>query len=657
MADAKKHRTPFFCCYLLATSAVIAVGTAVCVTAIQILLARSAGPCTTDACRHDRDRLASVVDPSKAPCDDFYGFVCGGATSRPSGGTVLREVEMANLMRLNDSLIAYAGSKNAHAFRKLTTFYVSCYTAYREKHDLRATVHSFLRNLGVSVKVWLRAKNLEDLMDQVAYLSLHRNIPSFLWIRTEPSGLVFLQPALPFSRRLNAPVYEDIQRLLHDFVSVFDEITSQEERIFDLHVIHVRLQAVQITEEGLVVRVRQAFSFLSHKNMSLWLSAINKYLPKNSQLAPDSLMAIRNADLLGNLTRSLQASHWEVRNLYVLMTLLEAVVEWEYTRFRLVGLSNAAFETVYYCTSMSRSLMTKLWTAFVAHTLVNREQSARGIRDVVSVVTERFKDDFAAVAWQGETAKARTLQWLSVVRWNIPDERAFDTEVARESLAHVPEMGGSYFLNVGYLRLRASADAVDDGDQYAAEKPVVAYDFNRNTLTVTVGALVKPLYYSGAELYINVVSLGSLVAYQLWNAVVTHKPWARQPRSLYLWVLEQEAGCYVRSYRNVSEEAGSPDAFLKLELYSRVRALRTSLDASSGSLDMQIKKPAPEWPDVTQLQFFFIRYCSMMCSRQFFGLHHSLFCDIPVSSTVQFKRAFQCSRRDTLGSVDTCDVS
>ncbi|KAL1431934.1 hypothetical protein MTO96_014016 [Rhipicephalus appendiculatus] len=558
-----------------------------------MLLERNAEePCTTDACRSDHSRLAAIVDPRKAPCNDFYGFVCSGATWQPGGGAVFIEVEHENLRRLNASLIGYAITKSAHSFGKLATFYASCHNAFTGQHDLRATIRSFLHNLGVSLREWLRAKALEDLLDQVAYLSLHRSIPSFLWIRTEPSGLVFVQPALPLSKRLRAPVYNDIQGLLRSFVNALEEIRKQEERIFDLHVINVRLQAVQITDECIVVRVRQAFRFLTAQEMTLWLSKINKYLPTKSRLAPDSQIVIRNADFLGNLSRSLQASHREVRNLYILMTLLEAVVEWEYARLKVSRSADLAFETVKYCAAMSQSLMSKLWTAFVARTLVSRETNARAIRDVVTTVTERFKDDFTAVTWQNEVGKVRTLQWVSAMRWRLPDERDFDEDSARASLAHVPEMSGSYFLNVGYLRLLTSTDAVDEN--HAAEKPVVAYDYNRNTLTVTVGALVKPLYYSDGEIQLNMASLGFILAFQLWNAVVRYATWEQQPPSPSLWVLEEEASCYIKGYRNLSDESVSSDAFLKLELHNRVNALRTILGASSGSLDMSIKKTRPK---------------------------------------------------------------
>ncbi|KAH6944381.1 hypothetical protein HPB50_002893 [Hyalomma asiaticum] len=633
VVDAKKRRTPFFWCRVLIVSAVVAGATAACFTAFQMLIEHGPGPCTTDACRSDHSRLADVVDPGKAPCDDFYGFVCSGVTWHPGGGGgVFTEVEHANLRKLNTSLVGHAVTETAHAFGSLATFYTSCHKAFTGQHDLSATIRSFLRNLGVSPRVWLRAKALEDLLDQVAYLSLHRSIPSFLWIRTEPSGLVFIQPALPLSKRLRVPVYSDIQALLRSFVSAFEEIRKQEERIFDLHVISVRLQAVQITNECVVVRVREAFSFLTPQNTTLWLSKINKYLPVKSRLAPHSQVVVRNANLLSNLSLSLQASHREVRNLYLLSTLLEAVIEWEYARSKLSHTADVAFEIVSHCAAMTQSMMPRLWTAFVARTLVKNETNARAIRGVVTAVTERFKDDFAAVTWQNEVGKVRTLQWVSAMRWRLPDERDFDVDAARASIAHVPEMCGSYFLNVGYLRLLA--DAV--GEHHAAEKPIVEYDYNSNTLTVTVGALVKPLYYSDGEIYLNMASLGFILASQLWRAVVMYATWEQQPPSPSLWVLEEEESCYIKGYRNLSEESVPPDPFQKLELYSRVNALRTVLGASLGSLDVRIKKPAPKWPKVTQLQFFFIRYCSMICSKELSGFYHSLYCDVPMVVMLTF---------------------
>ncbi|XP_037284111.2 membrane metallo-endopeptidase-like 1 [Rhipicephalus microplus] len=654
-ANAKKRRTPLFWCRLLTASAVVAGATAACVTAYQMLLERDAEePCTTDACRGDHSRLAAIVEPSKAPCDDFYGFVCSGATWQQGGGAMFIEVENENLRRLNASLIGYAISKSAHSFGRLATFYASCHNAFTGQHDLRTTIRSFLRNLGVSLREWLRAKTLEDLLDHVAYLSLHRSIPSFLWIRIEPSGLVFVQPALPLSIRLKAPVYSDILGLLRSFVNAFEEIRKQEERIFDLHVINVRLHAVPITDECIVVHARQALRFLTDQEMLVWLSKINKYLPTKSRLAPDSQIVIRNADFLGNLSRFLQVSHREVRNLYILMTLLEAV-EWEYARSKFSRSADVAFETVKYCAAMSQTLMPKLWTSFVTRTLVIRETNARAIRDVVATVTERFKDDFAAVTWQNEVGKVRTLQWMSAMRWRLPDERDFDEEAARASIAHVPEMSSSHFLNVGYLRLLTSTDTMDE--DHAAEKPVVTYDYNRNTLTVTVGALVKPLYYSDGEIQLNMASLGFVVAFQLWNAVVRYATWEQQPPSPSLWVLEGDASCFIKGYRNLSEEPVSSDTFIKLELHNRVNALRTILGASSRFLDMSIKKPAPKWPQVTQLQFFFIRYCSMMCTKEVSGLYRNLYCDIPVSSTSHFRNAFQCSIKDTLGAKTSCGVS
>ncbi|KAH9361189.1 hypothetical protein HPB48_001547 [Haemaphysalis longicornis] len=547
---------------LLVISGAASVTTAVSLMVIQALLEESPGPCATDACRRDRDRLSAIVDARTTPCDDFYGFVCNGATWSREGGSIIREVELANLGRLNESLVAHAVSKNSSTFGKLAAFYASCYNAYIVEHDLHATVHAFLQSLNVSVEAWLQRIALEDFLDQIAYLSLHRSIPSFLWLRTEPSGLLFMEPALPLSKRLNVPVYNHIQQLLGNFVGLFDEVAKQEKYAFELHVVNVRLAAVHITKECLVIRVRQALSFLSASSMSVWLSAINKYLPSKSQLSPDSLIAVRNLELLGNLTRTLQASHRVVRNLYVLMTLLETVAEWEYTRYRVIGFNGAAFKVVQYCAAASRLLMTKLWTTFVVRTLVSREHDTRSIRDVVSAVMTRFKDDFGVVTWQ-------SCPYLSI-----------------------PDMTGSYFLNIGHLRLLMSSDVADDGEHYATEESVVAYNFNRNTLTVTAGSLVKPLYYSGAELHINLASLGALLAYQLWDAVVRHKTWAETSPDAVLWTLKDEAACYVEAYRNISNTDVTPDAFLERESYSRVKALKTILGASSESLDTRIR-PLP----------------------------------------------------------------
>lgn len=159
--------------------------------------------------------------------------------------------------------------------------------------------------------------------------------------------------------------------------------------------------------------------------------------------------------------------------------------------------------------------------------------------------------------------------------------------------------------------------------------------------------MVQPLFYSGAEPHINLATLGTMLAYELWSAVRRHAPVLQPPGDVSSF--EDEVSCLVTAYRNVTNDT-RPARFVAAEIYSRWRALRTVMDAARKSFQ-PARRSSGRWPDVGEAQVLFVRYCSLFCARKYVDRTRVAQCDLPVASMPEFASLFHCARVDSLGAV------
>ncbi|XP_072145037.1 uncharacterized protein [Dermacentor andersoni] len=306
---------------------------------------------------------------------------------------------------------------------------------------------------------------------------------------------------------------------------------------------------------------------------------------------------------------------------------------------------------------MAWEIMPKTWIKFSTRVLVQDRRDLAELRRMAQIVLDGVKNDYrTVVTWRTKLGKVKVLEHLNVLRWRLPDERDYDYDMSlRSPLLHA-KANRTYFSRVASLRLLARWESGDtscvddirsDPECVAPERALVRYEYDRNLLWVTPGALVQPLFYSGAEPHINLATLGALLAYELWSAARRHVPALQPPGDVSSF--EDEVSCLVTAYRNITNDT-TPAEFVATEIYSRQMALRTVMDSARKSFQ-PARRSTGRWPDVGEAQLLFVRYCSLFCARQSAGRTRVAQCDVPVASMPEFASLFRCGRVDNLGAV------
>ncbi|XP_077486827.1 uncharacterized protein LOC144098186 [Amblyomma americanum] len=559
------------------------------------------------------------------------------------------------------------------ALRELSGLYASCYTAHFVERDLHDALYAFLQDVGVSVRAWLRGP-AEKLLAQAASLSLQRAIPSVLWLRQNPaSGLLSVEPARPlFSLLPECTGHDERQQLTQQVVGAIDEVTDNvDELAHELAHTHAVLTTKFVPRDEVVpLTMRKAFHFMNASQLLAWLRVFQRHLPHQTKqdLGPESVALFRNVQLLANVTSFAllpeSASGTSLERLFVLSTLLEPVFEWEYRRHSVLSSSlNSSLSVVEHCAQTVREVLPTAWTQFATRALVQDRSDLAALRRMAHALFEGVRDLYQArVTWHTALGKVDVLDHLAAVRWRLPDERHYDADEPVGSAFATAEEFSTYLARLASLRLlsRWKDDELLCGEETSAglaclapELATVRYDYERNTLWVTPGALVQPLFYSGAEPLINLATLGAMLAYEFWSALCRHAP-ELQPHGA-VSSFDDEVSCFVSAYRAITNDT-TPSKFVAAEIYSRLMALRTVLDAARHSFSPG-RRSTGRWPDVGETQLLFVRYCSLFCSRHRFGLRRAAQCDLPVASTPEFGRLFRCGRLDPLATVaNDCQV-
>ncbi|XP_037577259.2 uncharacterized protein LOC119459663 [Dermacentor silvarum] len=145
--------------------------------------------CITDECVDAKEYLDNLLNRTRDPCTDFYGYVCGSWHEK--GGSFFGDAKLHALFRLNATLFHMRQIKRAeetrHGMHLLRPIYSACYKFMSEPVILEDALSEALKYLDIaqlmkaarffdvvrylvrqSMQAWLNLTNVDDHMQLLA---------------------------------------------------------------------------------------------------------------------------------------------------------------------------------------------------------------------------------------------------------------------------------------------------------------------------------------------------------------------------------------------------------------------------------------------------------------------------------------------------------
>ncbi|XP_077485347.1 uncharacterized protein LOC144095499 [Amblyomma americanum] len=253
---------------------------------------------------------------------------------------------------------------------------------------------------------------------------------------------------------------------------------------------------------------------------------------------------------------------------------------------------------------------------------------------------------FSWLHWDLVTrAEAWLERELEAIQWKgTAESGAANADYESSAAAFLPDMGAQFFPNL-YAVLERTHEVPFWARCFSARTGLIRHAANPRTSCFSPLAALHPVYYEGAEPFVNYGSLGAL-----------HGMGTRA-LAIVRGVRQQKSDDYRRNVACLEREHGLLDPGAAYDVHGilraalSVRAALQAVQASSQPLRNRFER-----------QTFFKRVCLVACSRtpdqapSSSELPPRVRCNMAVRHTRLFHAAFRCDPRRRLARVEACQL-
>ncbi|XP_077564852.1 uncharacterized protein LOC144180364 [Haemaphysalis longicornis] len=619
-------------------------------------------PCLTDGCRRALADLNAAAAPEGRahPCDDFYEHVCGSWNgSRDAVSDAVNKASRAVLEDLMQQDAATGDGGRGSAGRaggspqpsapatgcvfKLRAFYKSCLEESKRSslpENVRLTTQRF--NASWDAMLAIASSNVSTLEFMVK-MALRYKISAGLELDMK-NGRLTLGPGLD----LDVQWYRSLERVATEILAASISTAGLSTADVDTALsLGVDGQAsAPIIATSLRSAVRDASFGVSLQD---WTRFIKEHSGQGA-LDPNCGSAVRveAPGVLATLSRQLTEASRTVRALYLYLHLLghvgqvQALLSERNEKTRQQAFAEFCLNMTY-TTGASAPLQMLLMRrgrhephqgslqiikalAAVDRALIKRVQASWLHRDLVAWSQARLERELEALGHRSAADK------------RLEDCRA-------PSADFLPDMGRDFFPNL-YAMLESTIKAPIGTQCFDIRGGLLSPEANSSASCLSPVAGMEPVFYEGAEPFVNYPTLGTLHVFgsQALALTTASSMWRHSEE------FNRSLACLERENRLLEPLA----YYDRIGVMRAVVAVRAAIEAVEAS-------PEP-FRDRFERQMFFRRACLMTCSRTPDQAPHPrelpprLRCNLAVRHTRLFHAAFICDPRRRLSKVEACQL-
>ncbi|KAH7945061.1 hypothetical protein HPB49_005649 [Dermacentor silvarum] len=662
--------------------------------------------CTDPGCLEPNAALErSMADAQGNPCDDFYGFVCGGwQRENPGVASHFQSLQQRVATAAIMSLVLDEGGDGLPSHQVARLFQRCAQVAFNEQNRIDE-LRAFLDRFNLSWPTPMSRSKL-DTLDVMVSLSLDWGVPVFFHLSVDR---YFKRPGfrtlhftgnpymLEWFMARNALQERGVLLAYFDRVSVLLNGSSASKSVveevlqLDNHVLMTMVPSLvdPRPDTDLVYIVMEQLDYITGPYLSTaeWLLVLNKHLPV--ELGPNDEIFVMNRRLL-RLVGLLVGNVEDTTSLLAYVTWhvvrhLASVTSYPLSRAQFADAPGADTITLGYM--MGRCYMdadSAMPFAFV-HVFNRRWLPADSVRDargVLNSIRAVANSTMASLSWMDAETKSGALEKLATLRAIVGSlERASGEDSLRSLYPYVPELSGSY-LNMAlalrsaelrhakkFLRVNESSMAAASDEVSVPLTLVNAFYLPvYHVMVIPAAILYPPFYVAGYPASYNYGSLGHVVGHEMTHAFdpdlglygrdgLRHNWWTPASEEMFL----RKLMCLRRLYNEIPWSGGANFGEHALsENFADSGGMLKAYRAYQASAKERGTVP-PGLSRFSDEQLFFVSSCFKWCAseeKQNAGRYSPprLRCNVPLLNMPEFAQAFECGAGKAMNPSTHCDA-
>lgn len=682
------------------------------------VLRRQLFGCMDPGCFEAATTLGSSLQDARGdPCEDFYGFVCGGwQRSNPVSANHFQALQQRVALAAIVSLILEDGDGPKLTHRVARLFQRCAQLAFNEQHRLDE-LRAFLARFNLS---WPNSqpRSKLDILDTLVALSLDWGVPVFFHLSVDAyfkrRGLRILHfssnPYLLewFVARNSLQEKGTLLGYFNRASVILNGSTACPETVEKVLLLDNRVLSAVVPSlmdprpdfDMEYVTFRQ-MDFITGPYLSAaeWLQTVNQHLPID--LGLDDEIFVMNRRLL-------QLLAWLVAGFEDPSALL-SYITWHVAR-HLAPMTSYPLSFAQFADTPSAPGSRSAYTATLgymigrcyvdadstmpfafARVFTRRWLPPKTVQNV-SVMLSRIRAmanaTMAAVSWMDEETKRAAFEKLATLRSIVGSPENMSSDSALQSLyPYVPDLNGSYLemalsLHVAELRYAKSFLRPANGSEASSSQRVnvpltlvnAFYLPVYHVVVIPAAILYPPFYVTSHPASYNYGSLGHVLGHELTHAFdpdmglygrdgLRHDWWTPASRKMF----EAKLACLRRLYNDIPWSGGVnfgdhalsenfADSGGVLKAY---RAFKAAPKVVVGNQRGE-GQASPALARFSAEQLFFVSSCFKWCSRdekQSPGWYSPprMRCNVPLLNMPEFAEAFECGAGKAMNPATRCD--
>ncbi|XP_064455780.1 uncharacterized protein LOC135366794 [Ornithodoros turicata] len=591
--------------------------------------------CTSQDCDDLRGYLDTVGNLSAEPCDDFYEYVCGRATT-----SFRYQQERSVYQSMNHTLLETPRHVFPERSRKLVDYYHACYGTLMNPQTLPEDFTDFIVYLNLSMNI-LRSENTTALLRPLLVLAVTR--------RAVPAIRVFLDDHAPVVIDHGVPLATILKSALES-----GSITKIASAAMGTPVLNrdlVDALALDTYEDSEItgpiyknmVQMNASEFFKGHSEfLCIFHEVIVEYLEERNMSSPDPVLQIHDPKIVIRNVARLWNARPHALALYTVMCATSELILTE-TLKRDVYQRNPVWTCL---EDIRRPMLLNDWNGLVWTSVQPwaKEQSLRALfasmreqlrKAIQSDISPRIDQDTKILI--DEATKRISLSFVQVHN---------DTQGGNLPSFHRLR----YYRNRDTLRTFLSREKEHTSGDNIGDLATLSIHFNpaMYQTQVTPGVLVPPLFSTNYSPFIQAAGLGFLIAATIVSSVANPVTWPVKVPDLFVNI----SNCLL-------DQAGMVGDNVRYVLFNVAQGLRLAAltqDRRPPKDKLMTEHAAIQeelrWREDRRL--FYRMSCSVFCMDVVYHIPPHELCHAAIGNSLDFYWLFGCNPSSRMARRGVC---